>query len=479
MAEPDLARRVLHGSAARAAGYVGGSLVTAVASIFLLRHLGIVDFGRYGTVMALLAIVSGLTEGGLTLTATRDFSLQKTPEGRRALLGEVLGLRIALSLLAVAAAVAFAVVAGYDSTLVTGTLFAGIGVLLTSVEAVLLVPLVTDLRNGRVAVNDLVRQALLAVGIVAFAVAGAGLGGFFVNQLIAGAALVLLAPLIVGRVNIIAPHLHRSRAWALLKEAAPVAVATVLGIVYFRILVILSSLLTGDEQTGRFVTSSRIIELLVGLPLLITGVVLPVMTVAARENPGRMVYVTQRLTELAALAGTLIALVLALGAEPILVLLGGEEYRQVAPVLRIQAPMMITMFLVSAWNPALIALNRQRAMAIATALGLSAAVAGGLALIPPFDANGAAAAASGAELVNAAAALVLLRVSGPGRELSFGWLPRMLLITAAAAAVGLAVPGGGWLPPIAAALVFCAGALVARLVPPEVGDALRRRSAAL
>ena len=119
-------------------------------------------------------------------------------------------------------------------------------------------------------------------------------------------------------------------------------------------------MLTGEVETARFVTSARIFELLIGLPLLMTGVVLPVMTVAARDDPGRLRYVTQRLTEVAALAGGLICLVLILGARPILVLLGGDQYAGVAEVLRLQSPMVLTLFLVSAWNPALIALHRQQ-----------------------------------------------------------------------------------------------------------------------
>src|SRR3954454_16027144 len=112
MAEVDLARRVMHGSAARAAGFLGGSLVTAVGSIFLLRHLGLDDFGRYGTVIALLTIVGGFTEGGLTTTATREMALLEPGPQRHALLRDLVALRVVLSLLGVALAVAFAAAAG-------------------------------------------------------------------------------------------------------------------------------------------------------------------------------------------------------------------------------------------------------------------------------------------------------------------------------------------------------------------------------
>jgi O-antigen/teichoic acid export membrane protein len=470
----DVARQVTRGGAARAASYAVGSLITAIGSVFLLRHLGLVEFGRYGTVMALLAIVSGVTEGGLSTTATRDMSLLQSGTDRRRLLRDLVALRIALSTAGVAAAVGFALLAGYDSTMVAGTLVAGVGVLLVSVQAALLVPLIVDLRNGRVAVNEVVRQSLLVVGIVGLVLAGTGLGPFFTNQLAVGVVLLALTPLVVGRGSLVLPRFDWGPMWRLLRAAAPLAVATVLGTIYFRILVVIASVLTDDVETARFVTSSRIFELLIGLPLLMTGVVLPVMAVAARDDPGRLRYVTQRLTEVAALSGGLICLVLVLGARPILVLLGGDQYGTVADVLRLQSPMILTLFLVAAWSPVLIALHRQRALVVTTSLGLTTAVVGGLVLIPIFQAEGAAAAAVLAELVNAGAAYVALRRLGPGTELHFGWIPRALLAGGAGLAAGLACPGPDAVATAVGAAVYVGAALALRLVPPEVLQALRR-----
>jgi O-antigen/teichoic acid export membrane protein len=468
LSETDVARQVTRGGAARAASYAAGSLITAVGSIFLLRHLGLVDFGRYGTVMALLTIVGGFTEGGLTTTATRDMSLLDPGTQRRALLRDLLALRVVLSALGTGVAVGFAALAGYDATLVLGTLIAGLGIVLVSAQAAFLVPLTIDLANGRVALSEVIRQGLLVAGIIALSVAGVGLQGFFVNQLAAGAALVLISPLIVGRRNVALPHWNWQRSRTLLRQAAPLAIVSVLGTVYFRVLVIVTSLLASDRETALFVTSSRVFELLIGLPLLMTGVVLPVVTVAARDDPGRLRYVTQRLTEVAFLAGALICLVLVIGSRPILVVLGGDQYGAVAPVLRLQAPMIVTLFLVSAWNPALIALHRQRSLAIATSLGLLASVASGVLLISLFDARGAAVAAVLAELVTCTGVYVALRTAGPGRDVSWAWVPRALVVVAAAFGAGLLCPGPDSVRTVAAVAVFAALAAVLRLLPHEL-----------
>ena len=68
----------------------------------LLRHLGVADFGRYGTVIALVAIASGLADAGLNMTGSRELALLPRGSERRRLLGALLGARLLLLLAAAA-----------------------------------------------------------------------------------------------------------------------------------------------------------------------------------------------------------------------------------------------------------------------------------------------------------------------------------------------------------------------------------------
>src|SRR5215218_4594724 len=110
---PDIADRVVRGGALRAVGFGVVNLLGVVSSVVLLRHLGVADFGRYGTVIALVSIASGLADAGLNLTGSRELALLPAPEDRRRLMGGLLGVRLLLLILAALAAVAFALVAGY------------------------------------------------------------------------------------------------------------------------------------------------------------------------------------------------------------------------------------------------------------------------------------------------------------------------------------------------------------------------------
>src|SRR4051812_32236301 len=118
LADEHVGRRVVHGGAQRALGFVLANLLTVAGAVVLLRYLGVSEFGRYGTVMALLAVVQGVSDAGLTVTGTRQLAFVDDEARRREILAHVLGLRIVLSAVGVAFAIAFAAVAGYDSELV-------------------------------------------------------------------------------------------------------------------------------------------------------------------------------------------------------------------------------------------------------------------------------------------------------------------------------------------------------------------------
>ena len=101
---PDIAGRVVRGGALRAIGFGVVNLLGVVSSVVLLRHLGVADFGRYGTVIALVAIASGLADAGLNMTGSRELALLPAGRERRRLLGALLGVRLLLLDVAVLAA---------------------------------------------------------------------------------------------------------------------------------------------------------------------------------------------------------------------------------------------------------------------------------------------------------------------------------------------------------------------------------------
>ena len=424
------------------------------------------------TVAALLGIVSGVTDAGLTAVGNRELAL-RTGEERRRILGNLVALRLILTPAGVVLAALVGLAIGYDRTQVLGVLVGVVGVVLVNAQATAMQPLSVELRVAALTGFEVARHALTLVGVALLVAVRASLLPFFAVQAVVGAIVLAATPRVVQ--GGFRPRLDREVAGSLVREALPLAAALAMSVVYFRVLVILTSVLGTEVENGLFATSFRVFEVLFGLPLLVLSVALPLLAVAGAEDIERLRFALQRMTEVALAASTLLVLVLVPLADPVIELLGGEEYDDAGPVLAIQALALVPVFLGQTWQLGLVALRRQVDVAVANGIALVAVVALGVALIPRWGAEGAAVAAVVAEALLAVAAVALLVRARRTAAPSFGFALR-LLPAAAAGALLLFAP----LPAVARAALaggaFLAGAFALRAFPPELLPALRGRT---
>ncbi len=467
--------RVIRGGTLRAGGYLVGTLAATAASVVLLRYLGVVDVGRYVTVMSLLAVAGGLADAGLTVIGQRDYTVAASPAQRRQVLGDVLAMRLVLTPLAVLAAALFAVLAGYDRTMVLGTLVGGIGIVIAAATTTMTVPLSTRLRLGAVTATEVVRQVVTAAALAALALAGAGLLPFFAVSILSGLAALALAVAMVGAAGRVAPRFAPGEWRPLLVEAAPVALALAASVLYVRGLVVLTSLLASAVQTGYFATSFRLLEAFAAVSVLMIGSAFPVLAHAADADEARLASGLRRVAQVMLVVVLGIVLALVFGARPIVRLLAGGGYGPAARVLQIQAFALIGGFMTQVWVTGLVAVRGQRALVQTNAVALAAVLVFGFALIPPLGARGAALASVAGEAVLCAATLIMLLRARPGLRLGWNWAVRVLAAGAAGAACGVLAPVGDAAAAVVAVVVFAAAALAIGAVPREVFAALLTR----
>ena len=220
------------------------------------------DGGRYVTVLALVSIVAGLTDVGLTSIGVRELSVREGDERHR-LVRSIIGLRIALTSAGVLGAVAFAAAAGYDSTLVVGTLLAGIGLIVQNLQSTLGIALMVRMRLGWVTVLELIRQVVFVGLVVSFVVAGASLLPFLAIPIPAAVVALVLTGLLVRRDIPVSPSFERAEWGVLMRDILPYAAATAVASIYFRLAIVLLSLISTATQTGYFGAAFRVVEVLV------------------------------------------------------------------------------------------------------------------------------------------------------------------------------------------------------------------------
>lgn len=482
-AEPDLldttdaGPAALRGGALRGAGYALGLLLALAAAPLLIRHLGQEQFGRYVAILSVVVVVAGFTEAGLNTIALREFASLHGAERDR-VFANALGLRLALSAGAIVLATGFAIVAGYGASLALGACLASIGLLLQTLQTFLTVALQGGLRFGLATIADIIRQLVTVVAIVVLIVADAGTVSFFAVGIVSGLVAVSLTLAFVRGLIPLRPVFTPTAWWPLLRDTFPFAVAIALNTAYFRVAVVIMSLTATELQTGYFSTSFRIMEVLIGVPGLIVGAAFPILTRAARDDPARFAAATRRIFELGVLAGTGIAVAIGLGAGFAIDVLGGADAAPAAAVLRIQGMAMVATFVANACGFPLLSLRRNRAIMIANAVALTFSVVLTVALVPRFQAQGAAVAAVVAETALAVVTASLLQRAQPTLRLPMSVVP--VAAVAAGAGVGVALLIGG--PDVVRAPVGLAGFVVAITVlgrfPPEVNHALTARRGA-
>ena len=358
-----------------------------ISAPLLVRHLGVADFGWWVTITSLVFIVNGLTELGMTAVGVREYSV-RDEVGRAALIGDLLAVRIIAALAGMLVAIGFSTIAGYEDTLVLGTAIVSLSLVANGIQTTYATPLHATLKLGWITVLDLARQVVTVGLIAALVLAGAELLPFFAVPLLAGlTALGLTLPLVVGRIPLV-PAVRLRRAWRLVRQTLPYAAATAFGIIYFRVEIILMSLIASDTETGDFAVAFRVVEIAAGIPWLLVNSAFPILACAARDDQARLRYALGRLFDGSLIAGGALALALAFGADFAVRVLGGDSPSVGA--LEVLAVALLVNFFVAMWAFALLSLHSYRALPFNNVAAFLIGIGLTLVLVPTHGAMGAA-----------------------------------------------------------------------------------------
>ncbi len=398
---------IIRGGALRLGSYVGVVLLSVLSTGLLTRYLGVKMFGHYTTVISLVSVVSVITDAGMSNLGTREYAMRVGAD-REALLSDLLGLRVSLTLLGVLLATAFALAAGYDAALLAGTVVAGLATVALVFQHTLSIPLSAALRIGAISSLEFVRQALTVVAIVILIVLGAGVFPLLAVALLVNLVLVpLTAALVRGQISM-RLHLRPGRWLELMRLTVYFALATAVGTIYVYTAQILTSLVASEHQSGLFAASFRVFVVLAGLPGLLVGGALPMLARAARDDSERLAYALQRIFEVSLIIGVAAAVGLLAGAQFVIHVIAGPRYEGADAALRIQGVALLASFLTAGWGFALISLKRYGSLIIANALAFLVSSLLTISLAATHGARGAALATLCGEATLAAGSLVAL-----------------------------------------------------------------------
>ncbi|MBU1017664.1 flippase [Patescibacteria group bacterium] len=296
-----IARKILENTFVQ----VLGKLITAALSIVVLKiisgYLGTSGYGDYTTVYQFLAFFGIIADFGIYTITVKEMSRDESRIP--VILGNVMGLRTFLAILAMALAVLTVfLVPRYDNTLIPlGVLIATLATFFTllngTVSSVLQVHLKMHYATISLVLGKIV--SVLYMGWVAyFAFTGDLINGFY-HLLWAGVlgnlAMFLVTAYYVRRFCKVTYQFDFLYWKKVFFTALPFGVALILNTIYFRLDVILMTFilphsqtiggeaeclktLCSDTEIGLYGVAMRMLEMLVIIPVYFMNSVLPVMT---------------------------------------------------------------------------------------------------------------------------------------------------------------------------------------------------------
>ncbi len=464
---------ILRGGALRFGSYVGIVGLSIVSAALLTRHLGVVRFGQYTTVLSLVSIVAVVTDAGMSNLGTREFAMSTGAE-REALMRDLLGLRVALTMVGVLLATAFALAVGYDTALLLGTVLASLATVALVFQHTLSIPLAAELRLGSISLLDFTRQALTVGGIVALIVLGAGVLPLLAVTLAANLLLVpLTARLVRGQIS--TRMELRPRHWlALLSLTVSFSLATAVGTIYVYTAQILTSLVASAHQSGLFAASFRVFIVTAAIPGLLVAGALPMLARAARDDRQRLAYALQRIFEISLILGVAAALGITGGAQFIIHVIAGPRFAGAVPVLRIQGVTMIVSFVIAGWGFALISIKRHSGLLAANGAALVVSCALTLSLAATHGARGAAWATLGGELTLAAGSLIALVRGHPEFRPRLAILPKVAFAAVPGVILLIATDLSSLVQALLAVAAYGLLVILSGAVPKEIDELIPR-----
>ena len=465
----------IRGGISLTAAYVVNLLLSLAAVPLVIRHLGPVNYARFATVTAIIFIVAGFTEAGLTSLGVREYSNRSGADGIR-LLRNLIGLRLTTTAAGVLVTMAILALAGSPAVVVLGLAVAGVGLMVRLIGDNYSIPLNVQLRLGWMALVGIAYQFALCAGYVILVVLGAGVVPLLAVVIVAAAVQLVGIAVLVRREVSIVPAFDLVVWRRLLRETLPFAAAAAVGVIYFREALVLMSFLSSEREAGYYSAAFKIVEVLTSVPWILASSGLPILARAARDDSERLSYAVRRLFEVGLILGVWMSASTIVGARLGIEVVAGSKYHPSIGVLEIQALAVVTSFIAAILGYALLSLRQYRQLLRANALAVVIVTVLSFILIPADGARGAAIAPTVSEACLGLAYAVSLARGHAHLRLSLRIVPGLALGLGVALALVYALPISSELVRLVVlAAVYFPLLYVLKVIPTEMVGALVRR----
>jgi len=305
------------------AGKIIGILLQMVIVALIARYLGTAGYGKYAFAFAFLSFFQVLSSLGFNSILVREISRDKSIAS--SLIGHGIVIRFFLSIVSFSLAIAIISLLKIPQDTTSAVYILSLILLFSAFQTPEIIFQVYLELKYSVLIN--LGNKLLTLGLVIFAVSKEKNLNFFIWIAVATNLLLVLGVLIFSRKFVRLKFSFKSKTlkW-IVKESWPMALSAIFITVYFKIDIIMLSLMKGDDAVGYYSAAYAIMGNLIFISGAYATSIFPIISSYFKSSPDSLAKIFKRSFKYL----STLALPIVLGgfilAKEIILLIFGEEY---------------------------------------------------------------------------------------------------------------------------------------------------------
>lgn len=391
----NLAKKVAYNTIIQGLSKLFSTVLTLFAVAMITRYLGQTGFGEYTTIFTWLSFFGIIIDFGLTLITVQMISKPGADENK--ILGNLLALRLVSAVVILGLAPIIILFFPYSQEVKLGVAIAAATFLFVALNQILVGLFQKHLRMDKVSIAEMTSRFCLVIMTVAAIKMDLGLYGILVAAVLANVVSFALH-FLFSRQFVRIRLLFDFRYWLeILSRSWPLALTIFLNLIYLRADTLLLSLIKRPSEigiiaeVGLYGAAYKVIDVLITLPFMFSGVVLPILTArwVAGDKDG-FKNIMQRSFDALAIIGIPIFFGTQFIATPVMTLIAGSDFAISGPILQILIMAATIIFLGNIFAHAIIALDKQRRIIGAYLFTAASALLLYFLVIPKYSYFGAA-----------------------------------------------------------------------------------------
>ncbi len=365
------------------------TILGLAAVAMMTRYLGALGFGQYTTIIVYLQFFGLLADMGLTLITSQ--LLAKHSDNENKIISNLFTFRLISALVFLLPAPIIALFLPYAISVKVGIFIAVSAFLFIALNQVLIGFYQKHLLMMKASLAEVGNRVILLIGIILAVYLDSGLQGIVVATASAAFTQFLINYLLSLKLVKIRLAFDKKIWQEIIKLSWPIAITITFNIIYLKADTLILSLIKPEADVGLYGAAYRVIDVLIMLPFVLAGLMLPQITKAKQSKDLKLF---KQLIQNSFDVMVIIALPLVVGtqfiAAPLMELVAGPEFFASGIILQFLIFATGAIYLGTIFSHIIIAIEKQKQTIWAYMLVAITALIGYLIFIPKYSYFGAA-----------------------------------------------------------------------------------------